>query len=113
MNTDKISIQILDPAAEAEKYLIPEAFDDDIIWENGFPNLRELKSDDGLGRILLRFLNNPGSSLHEVFTRKELNFTVDNYMSFACRCKLIKIYNHRYYVTELGEAVLKQNGLID
>ena len=127
MDVSKLPIQIVDPASTAFRNYEKDHICDSILWPNGYPNLHMLKSKKGIGLVLILVKNNPGIMFHDLseLTEWKLKWTsmglqrtyIGGYINFARACKLINVIDkhknkYRIYITELGEAVLKQNNLI-
>ena len=138
MNVSKLPIMIADPAAQVErnfnKYV--QEFKE---WA-GFRHymestgcleimrLRHLNSENGLGIVLLEIKKTPNIddfSINADLQYKKV-YNVGECLTFACITELItskkseptrwSLYSKpsiRYHITDLGEALLKQNRLID
>ncbi len=138
MNVSKLPIMIADPAAQVERNFNKYA-QEFKAWA-GFRHymestgcleimkIRRLNSEKGLGRVLLEIKKTPNIDDFSINAdlQYEKVYNVGECLTFACITELItskeskptrwSLYSKpaiRYHITDLGEALLKQNGLID
>jgi len=136
MNTNKVSLQIIDPAEIANQnikenvdfYLNSLRHNSVSNIKDDWPDFHKLSNDNNnIGAYLLYIFNNPGKGDWKiVYSVQSNNFHGGMYNLIFCKyAKLVEekpVKGYRdslwrwvtkaFFITELGEAVLKQNGLI-
>jgi len=119
MDITNLSLNILDPAKEAEKNLYAST---SYFVHRDF-NFHHLEADKGLGEILLYIHNNPSTRAYKMFEMLDLEPICNTeFITLAINARLIKRYlgiNSPWkkepkglYITDLGIQVLRQNGLL-
>ena len=126
MDISNLSIMISDPAQTAyENYLANEGSSK---YFYQVPDLKKLKADEGLGKLLLFIYHHPEYHIHYIYNLLNLNKSKDlPLVSVLSGCKLaknkyplIKLLNDSnknltkggLIITQLGINLLKQNKLI-